>query len=186
MNDPDLVAFRDSSRRAKVNPPTRDDGRHWPLAMRFHLDTRIAFAMDAESLVSILMGDARAYSEGDARQRLEDRIRLAMREAMWLQALAVNLAARPLTKQESAVIFRRPDQPAVLEPAGVSEGGVWDGPCRLVLVSTQYAPWSQFETPTGTQVDWIDPITSWTLLRSLSELGRLRLFVRAHDAKSSE
>jgi hypothetical protein len=47
---------------------------------------------------------------------------------------------------------------------------LWDGKVPLVLVSTEYAPYSEVPRPTG-NVEWIDPFTDLTLLTTLEKLG---------------
>lgn len=64
------------------------------------------------------------------------------------------------------------DQPCPLE--------AWDGPAPLVLVRTDYAPFTDRHCPTGAIV-WIDPATERDFVESLDTAGFVQLSERLAD-----
>jgi hypothetical protein len=56
----------------------------------------------------------------------------------------------------------------------------WDHPVPLVLVGTDYAPYTTLPRPEG-NVQWIDPYNETTLLASLAALDLIELHVHQDD-----
>lgn len=101
-------------------------------------------------------------------------------------------------RADAAVHYANVTQQAFIEHVGIPDGlteserlaivsdrsvpveveGNWDHDIPLVLVSTDYAPYTNLEAPTG-DVMFINPHTELSLLISGSEIGLWKFYTRA-------
>lgn len=114
----------------------------------------------------------------DPAELLEDRWRCAVLHADAVQARLAADAVRtgvidvPAWPEEdlNALMASRADQIAV-------PGGRWEWPVPLVLVATDYRPYTSTPVPAG-NILLVDPGTERTLLGSLADLAVCTLYVR--------
>lgn len=95
---------------------------------------------------------------------------------------AYDLAAE--TDEDVYLAYARdPDEPfAGFRPGGGDDVSfAWDREVPLVLIRTDYAPFTEAPTPSG-RVVFIDPATETTLLDTLNEAGLITLLHREDDA----
>lgn len=92
------------------------------------------------------------------------------------------LARTPEGEERLQVLFR--ERTISFDPTGTALDGqrdpagnpVWDFDVPLVLIATDYAPYTDLREPTG-RVIFVDPSTETTYLDSLQALNRVILFV---------
>lgn len=124
-------------------------------------------------------GEARGGSDGYA-----DRYAAAL-------SVAGGLNATTIEQVRAAGIRLTPAELAGLERDQHTEApfdGAWSYPFPLVLLRTDYAPFTEVDAPGGPFVVMIDPFTYSTLLTSMAEAGILVLDVRgeAPDGPGTE
>lgn len=91
-----------------------------------------------------------------------------------VNAQAIDSPARPdLTAPECDVLWAEKDQPAPV--------GHWDGPAPLVLVRTDYSPFTDVAAPTGA-ILWIDPSDERSMVESMQQAGYVQLSVKTDEA----
>lgn len=61
----------------------------------------------------------------------------------------------------------------------------WDHQVPLTLLATDYAPYTVAPAPQG-NIQWLNPHTDLTLLRSMAVLGDFELFIREDSAGAAE
>ncbi|MGY1684430.1 hypothetical protein ACI8AK_02455 [Geodermatophilus sp. SYSU D00867] len=161
---------------APPTPPLREDGSLHLYAMQFDDGERIAYADTPEDLLAALVP---GYAERTDQQRLEARIRLAIRAQIAIQA-GINAdltpeAAAVLTAEEWAVLNgSRHEQPRV---------DFWDPDVPLVLVETGYAPYTDVDQPISGMADvqdppniiWLRPVDEREFLESLHRSAFINL-----------
>ncbi|WP_022893262.1 hypothetical protein [Agromyces subbeticus] len=152
--------------------PARADGTPWPLAMTTAEHT--VFADTATELVSHLID---GYDQIDDSDEGHDRALVARRDAAASLAaqLQAGIAAAlteeqkfdPATETEETLTAIFSDRETF-----VADFPTWDHTVPLILVRTDYAPFTERPAPEG-NLGWIDPATETSLLRSLDELGAI-------------
>ncbi|MFF4344728.1 hypothetical protein ACFY00_33010 [Kitasatospora sp. NPDC001540] len=152
-------------------PPLKDDQSFYLFEMIYDGGSWRAYADTPDELLDALIPGY--TTQASPRERAADRIRLALRLQVQLQALldtASELAQ--CTDEQRAVLLSSRETPPTVR--------VWDAPVPLVLVSTFYRPEGRLPRPTGPAgaLVWIDPGDAWSLLRSLHGAGVIVLNAR--------
>ncbi|MBG0738879.1 hypothetical protein IV500_05515 [Paeniglutamicibacter antarcticus] len=157
--------------------PVREDGTQFPFALAWE-DRAILAETRTELTAELIDGYAELpeTEEGDT-DALYARYRTAVQIANTLQqVLAANATEEgtfdPSTQSEDVLTTIFTDRSEKIDE--ITEWTNKDVP--LVLVATEYAPYSTATKPTG-NVLWVDPFTETTFLSTLSELGLVELFV---------
>lgn len=143
--------------------------------------TKLVGALHADTLTELVADLIPGYSE-DAGEALEQRYRAAVVYADGMQAQFA--AERQGSGQLDPAALSEPELTAIF--ASRSElapipGDVWEHEVPLVLVATDYEPYTDRVKPVG-NVKFVDPANERTFLGSLSDLGALTLFVRDEGA----
>lgn len=150
----------------------REDGSRWYAAMEREEGT-IVVADTLTDLVAQLIDD---YPLDGGAEALDARVAFASRVAQSRQAALAFVATAesqfdPAVESEEALtaLFADRELP-------VADVEVWGHEVPLVLLNTSYAPYTDVAAPSG-NVQWIDPSDEGALLRSLVDLGDIRLWV---------
>lgn len=151
----------------------REDGSRWYAAMERE-DGTIVVADTLTDLVADLIDD---YPVEGGPAALESRVGFASRVAQARQATLAFVATMEgqmdtsVESEESlTALFADRELPVADMPA-------WEnGAVPLVLLNTSYAPYTDVPAPQG-NIEWIDPSDEGALLRSLTDLGDIRLWV---------
>lgn len=159
----------------------REDGTQWPMALVRGDQT--VFADTATELVGHLIeGYANLPdTEGGNAQALVARWRTCVATASDVQALiCADRAAEgtfdPAAESEEVLTALFSDKTVPVEGFDT-----WDlGSVPLVLVATDYEPYTERVAPTG-NVLWIDPSDEVAFLHSLTNLGVIQFYT--HDAE---
>lgn len=150
-------------------------GDGWYAALEFEDGTVIFSDTLTEILGELLDGYGEDItSEAGAEQAFNARVDFAVRQANARQGLLALIATDdgdfdPEVESEdtlTAIFSDRDEYIPVVE--------LWDGKVPLVLISTEYEPFTEIPKPTG-NVQWVNPATDLTLLSSLAELGAFEL-----------
>lgn len=135
-------------------------------------DGSVTLAQSATEMVSDFI---EGYSDLDDDTALERRYDLLVWLGGATQQHYVNLAeaAGTLTEDDAdedilTALFSDRSKPR--------EDGDWDHEVPLVLVATDYSPYTKRAKPRG-KIVWINPETEVTFLRSLETLGMIRLVI---------
>ena len=159
-----------------VVPPLRADGRYYRFEMIYDGGAARAYADDPTDLLGLLVD---AYESLAPVDRLARRIRLAMDVAVRAQARILtdpDVRSQSLTDEEEHQLTRSRAAP----PNPV----VWRSTIPLVLVTTNYHPFTAIPRPSGltatdgrvdANIIWIDPIEEYALLLSLDRAGEISL-----------
>ncbi len=188
--------------------PPRDDHSSWPFlllhagdATRRPQDISLTFADTATELVGVLIPgyDAiphRSGAEGAGRGTPSDADHdeaLCHDEALWLrygQAVATaeliqqRILAAAVTNGDFDPAAAPEDALTALlgDKTDVFTGEQWRWNVLLVLIATDYAPFTDVPRPTG-RVAYLDPNTETTYLTSLHEAGLVRFLPRQVTAR---
>lgn len=148
-------------------------------------DARFALLVDGHTLYAHTVTELVAalipgYCPQDHDVALEQRWRLAVLRANALQAdLAVKHVERDLhimgrldEEQLTALFASRAEVPPVPP--------VWDCPIPLVLIATDFDPYTDTPAPDG-NVIWLDPADERSLLMSLSAAGDMAFYTRDEE-----
>lgn len=155
---------------------TREDGTSWHAAIIYE-GGAIVVADSVTELVADLIDDYEFEDtvEG-ARASLDARYDFAVevvtgRQAIQAFAMTAEGDFDPAVESETVLtaIFADKDQAVV----DVEE---WGHTMPLLLVATDYAPYTKLPAPKG-NIQWVDPATELTLLLSLQALGDLELLI---------
>jgi hypothetical protein len=167
-------------------PPPHPDGGEWTYCV-VPMSGELVYS---DSLTDLVAAGIPGYvdlpdtDDGHDRalvMRYDDLVSLANKFQRWL----VNDAARRELIDisglgEDALTALMADRSAVF--AGVSSQDDpfdWQIEVPLVLMATDYSPFTDRPSPTG-RIVWIDPETEFTYLESLSALGVLRFNILTH------
>lgn len=160
-----------------LDPPARSDGEPWPLMM-FHGDGLATFADTYTELVGELIpdyDDIPDTDEGDEEalwQRYQQAVAIAgalqegfVQEAIARGALVVGSAGEDvltaLLSEKTTPFVGIPDE----------QGRVtmeWTHDCPLVLIESDYEPFTDVTTPSG-RIVWIRPVDEKQYIASLAE-----------------
>ena len=157
-------------------PPRRADGTNYRYEMIFDGGNFRGYADTAHELVTYLIPGYDALPDRDARTRA--RIRFALDLAVRLQGvIMVDMEddLLQLTPAERDLLGRsRATPPAI---------GQWTASVPLVLLTTDYMPFTSTPRPRGVagpdgrqdaNILWIDPTDEGTLLNSLADVGAIQ------------
>ena len=153
-----------------------NESDQWYAALELE-DGTVTFADTIAELVgAVIEGYDPEVSEDGIVQAFNDRTDFAVQQANARQGLLALVAAdegefNPDEESEeslTAIFADRDEFVPVVE--------LWAGKVPLVLIATEYAPYSEIPRPDG-NVQWIDPYTDLTLLTSLAALGVLQVRV---------
>lgn len=156
--------------------PSRADGLAWPYAMA--TDNGTLFADTVTELVAELIpGYAGLPETADgAIDALHARYEAAVSHANLIQGLLAAVAnaegefdAAAESESTLTALFADREQ-------FVADFTVWDHQVPVVLIATDYAPYTDVPRPSG-NITWLDPATETSLLQSLRDLGVILYFV---------
>jgi hypothetical protein len=162
----------DTSPTSLVNPA----GAPWAIALAYDSGS-VTVADSATELVASLIDDyAPGDSAEDAAAALDARYDFAVEVANTRQAIQLftstqegEFAPEDTDEDTLTTLFTsRADFAADFER--------WDHALNLVLIATDYAPYTERQRPEG-NIDWINPANDMTLLSSLAALGDFELLV---------
>lgn len=139
----------------------------WPYVML--LGGQQYAADHAGDLVAVLVKNYPATDDADADEAATVRYEAAVQFATVIQAAIIEQAQRAGTW--TPVGSSDEDLTALMGSRLEPFVGNWSGPLPLVLVRTDYEPYTARELPTGDGLLFIDPYTDVTLLSSLQQLG---------------
>ncbi|WP_159599117.1 hypothetical protein [Agromyces humi] len=158
----------------EIDHVLKDDGTPWPFAL--NTGDRTVYADTLTDLAAELIpgyaelpdsydGDVDAFiARVHAASMIANRSQAQLIAATeWFDLAAAN--------EEVATALLAPRGQATNQYAGN-----WDGPVPLVLVSTDYAPYTDVPLPTG-DVSFIDPTDEQTFIHSLADLYGYDLMV---------
>lgn len=161
------------------NAPLTEDGEDYPYIMVG--DDSLIFAEGFGDLVAVLFDDE-DYEEASVESKLELRHDLAVAIATQAQGGVVSyltdegtLSPESLSEPEINLIFNSKD-----EPFGID--GEWSAKdttgtaIPVILVSTHYAPFTDFDQVVGEGVKYLDPTDEEAFIRSLSDIGVVELY----------
>lgn len=160
----------------------RDGNTPWYAALT-QSDGSTVFADTITELVQHLIpGYAPDASTAEgARDALDVRYNFSVEEAAIIQAGVIAAAsglgifsAATTSEDDLGILF----SPKDATPTGFAE---WKLNVPLVLISTDYAPFTDIQAPTG-QVQFIDPSTDLTLIKSMSAFGNFELLLNENAA----
>ena len=156
--------------------PVREDGTPYPFALAWE-ERAVLAESRTELTAEIIEGyaDLPETEEGDT-EALYARYRTSVQIANTLQqVLAANATEEgtfdPSTQSEDVLTAIFTDRSEKID-----EIAEWTNTVPLVLVATEYAPYSTATKPAG-NVLWVDPFTETTFLDTLSDLGLVELFI---------
>ncbi|GAB3121096.1 hypothetical protein [Glaciibacter psychrotolerans] len=162
--------------------PTREDGAPFPYAFVVPSGAAL-FADTVTELVEQIIVGYVELPEMDAEDDpyLEARLDHLAVLAAKAQATVVatleeegQFVVEDLSEDTLTALFTRKDGP-------VLEFDEWREEIPLILFTTNYAPFSEFERPVGENIIWLNAYTERTYLDSLEKLGVGELHVRADD-----
>lgn len=151
-----------------------NEGDGWYAALE-SADGTVIFADSlTEILGQLIDGYVASTSEEGAVQAFNDRVDYAVRQANVRQGMFALMATDdgqfdPDVESEetlTAIFADRDEFVPVVE--------LWAGHVPLVLIETEYAPYTDVPRPAG-NVRWVNPATDLTLLRSLAAFGDFEL-----------
>lgn len=156
--------------------PAREDGSQYPFALAFG-DKVVLAETRTELTAEVIDGyaDIQDGEEGDG-EALWARYNAAVHFATTLQQVLAANAVEAGTfdpSQESEDTLTALFTPRSEKIDEISE---WKGAVPLVLVASNYAPYTGSAKPAG-NVMWIDPYTETTFLEGLDSLGIAELYV---------
>ena len=168
---------------AAVLIPPHPDGGVWIYSVLDGSGT-VTFADSASELVAMAIpgyGDIPDDDEGHDEAliaRYAHLVELAERTQHFMVDDAVKSGALVLTEAGEEILtalFAPRDRPweGAMSASGWTDMD-WRHEVPLVLLASDYAPYTLRETPTG-RIVWLDPTTEVTYLRSLNELGLIEL-----------
>lgn len=157
--------------------PTREDGT--PYAVALVSTTSTLFADSFDELVAQLIPDYPVDQDTDEEVEEADALRYAymVREADTLQERYAKRAIDNgfLTADADETIrwiVTAPRSEHIALP-----GDRWDiAELPVVLVTSNYAPFSEHVAPTGDALVWLDPTDSRTYIQSLAKAANARVF----------
>lgn len=161
--------------------PTREDGTGFPFAMAYQ--DRAVLAETRTELVSDLIkeyADLPDTEDGNADAlvaRYESVVHVADQFQQIIAAQHVE-EGKFDTKVESEETLT-----AIFTPRREKLGEIapWNHVVPLVLISTDYAPFTEVPAPEG-NILWVNPYTETTFLNTLNDLGVIELFISEADA----
>lgn len=158
--------------------PLREDGTQFPFAMS--VQDRAIFADTRTELTGQLIeGYDQLTTDGTGdEEALWARYKSSVEVANALQqVLAADATEKgtfdPSVETEDTLTTMFTDR-----AERIDDVGSWDHTVPLVLVATDYAPYTATAKPAG-NVLWADPYTETTYLDSLTQLGVVELYVNA-------
>jgi hypothetical protein len=181
--------------------PDSDDGR-WPFLM-IHGSTAVWADTRTELIGELIAGyddladDPDGYQEATGLRYVQAvTVTTAVQTSVLLEAgesgafdPAVLVTTPKGDEQLQALMIERtvPFAPAPGTPldGDGDDGPVWDHEVPLVLIATDYAPFTDRARPTG-RIIWFDPSNERTHLNSLADLGQIALFIDDPDAGADE
>lgn len=163
-----------SSGRPVADFPSSPDGEPFRYALvRGEVTT---FADSLTDLVGVVLPGYAALSDDAA---LLARWQCAAKTATEIQQMIAAAAGLDPSRESEDVLTaifhdRAEPLPDVVPAAG------WDHPVRLILLATDYAPFTDSPAPTG-NVELVDPSTEREFLTGLASLGVVQLYSRNED-----
>lgn len=151
---------------------TREDGSHWHAAI-VHQD---GSATVADTLTELVATVVVGYVESEEKTLLDLRYDFAVRVA------DVHQAFLAFAKHDSGEFDHVAAGEEVLTALFTSRGEYipdfdrWDAAVPLVLIATDFAPYTERERPEG-EILWVDPATELTFLQSLASVDLIQLWV---------
>ena len=160
--------------------PVREDGTGFPFAMAYQ--DRAVLADSRTELVADLIkdyADLPETEEGNADAhvaRFESGVHVADQFQQIIAAQRVE-EGKFDTKVESEDTLT-----AIFTPRREKLGEIapWNHVVPLVLISTDYAPFTEVPAPEG-NIRWVNPYTETTFLNTLNDLGVIELFISDPD-----
>lgn len=156
--------------------PVHEDGTPFAFGMAYQdrailADTRTELVEDLVKGYSELP-DNDAGNEEALVKRYETSVHVADQFQQIIAAQAVD-EGKFDTRNESEETLT-----ALFTPRGEKLGEIapWNHVVPLVLIRTDYAPFTEVPLPEG-NIQWVNPYTETTFLASLSEIGVIELFV---------
>lgn len=161
-----------------IDPESRlarvaDTPEEWGSAL-LHTDNSVVFGTTLTDLVASLIDD---YPMDGGLPALEARYDFAVDAAGQRQAFQAFAARQEGTFDETVESEEVLTSIFSAKDLHVPEFEVWGHQVPLVLIATDYAPATARPRPEG-NIQWIDPATELTLLKSLAALGDFELFIR--------
>lgn len=160
--------------------PTREDGSSFPFAMAYQ--DRAVLADTRTELVADLIKDYADLPDSDEGNadalvaRFETGVHVADQFQQIIAAQHVE-EGKFDTKVESEDTLT-----AIFTPRREKLGEIapWTHVVPLVLISTDYAPFTEVPAPEG-NILWVNPYTETTFLNTLNDLGVIELFINESD-----
>lgn len=170
-----LVVMRNNMEAdGPVDVPVHDDGSGYRYCMYFHNFFDIAFADSEEELLDALIP---GYVDLDDTTQAEQRILLGVAAANQVQAaILADVDLSTLSDSEVETLMAPRIAPSV-------RADWWSSDVPLVVVETAYQPWADVPRPASAISDtadapnllWVRPVEPEDFLRSLHEIGYIRL-----------
>ena len=145
----------------------------WGSAL-LHTDNSVVFGSSLTDLVASLVDD---YPRDGGLPALEARYDFAVGTAGQRQTFQAFAARQEGTFDETVESEEVLTSIFSAKDLYVPEFEVWSHQVPLVLIATDYAPATDRPRPGG-NIQWIDPATELTLLKSLAAIGDFELFIR--------
>lgn len=173
------MKLRDYHETCHGSHPVRPGGGDWTHVMVLHDGSTVYADSAAEVLEEMIPG----YELLDEAARAEVRGRHARQVAAWVQRLHLEKAGLDLADANQAALadIMNADKAAALQlelPGAPGQAADWLPEVPLVLVSTSYAPHTEYP-PLGGNVVWIDPASEDGYLASLQGTGVFSYWVAA-------
>jgi hypothetical protein len=180
-----MIATIDPAPVSVTAEPPHPDGGEWRYAT---LDGSgaLVFSDSASELVGMAIPGYMSLPEGDAGHdealgmRYDFLVELARRTQQSFVDQAVKsgeLDLTALSDDETTALFCDRTRPFEgLDVADCGRAHHWDLAAPLVLIATDYQPYTGRAAPTG-RIVWLDPATELSFLRSLDTLGIIELRV---------
>ncbi|MFE6966790.1 hypothetical protein ACFVAJ_16900 [Agromyces sp. NPDC057679] len=151
----------------EIAPPARTDGTSWPYVLNTN-----DHAVYADSVTEIVAALIEGYADVEDSYRGD--VDAWMRRVVAAGELAEKAQAQAIAAVELFDLAAASEDvaTALLAPRGVATNqfaGNWGGPVPLILVSTDYAPYTDVPLPTG-DVTFLDPTNEQTFVNSYAEL----------------
>ncbi|QNE48685.1 hypothetical protein F1C58_16640 (plasmid) [Glaciihabitans sp. INWT7] len=162
--------------------PIREDGASWPYALLVADET--IYADSLTELVAHVIEGYDAFADDEEGDVLAFLTRVDSASSIAAQSQAVVLAEMTESGEFDPETSTETILTALLTPRGTGLvdgsdfGGNWDNPVPLLLLTTDYAPFTAYTLITG-NVEYFDPSNERTYLESLQKFGFVELFVNA-------
>lgn len=162
--------------------PLREDGTNYPFSMLNRGNGEITFAETRTELVGHIIDgyDQLPQNEEGHDNALWLRYRAAVQFAGAVQAVVA--AAESEAGNFEASLISETDRTAMFGDKGEKPDDIknWAHKVPLVLISTDYAPYTSTQAPEG-NILWINPHNETVFLNSLHEIGVIALYIEEQE-----